>query len=362
MMTKINHLYLHVPFCHTICSYCDFCHVIYQKELCDTWLSRIEDDLSKINNKDFETIYIGGGTPNSLNLTQLDKLLSLLDPYINKVTEYTIELNPEDINQSSIDVLIKHHINRVSVGLQSSDYRLLKMMNRHYTFSEFKEKINILKANNITNISIDIIYSLPSQTMDDLNKTLNDVLELDVPHISLYSLTIEPNTIFAKLGYNHLDDEIEADMYERIRNFLINNGYKQYEVSNFCKEGYESKHNLGYWNYDDFIGIGAGSSSKINHRRYTITKNINNYLNRKELYSEDINLTLSDEMFENVMMSLRTNRGLNLKLFKKRYHKDFKDVYQKAIEKNQNNLVFKGDYCLCNNLAILNHILIDFLD
>ena len=165
--------------------------------------------------------------------------------------------------------------------------------------------------------------------------------------------------MFNRKGYDHLDEDTEADMYEYIEKRLLD--YNHYEVSNYCRNDMYSRHNLGYWNYDDFIGLGPGASSKVNNHRYTYTKNVRNYINKKGLLSEDIYLDKQDLEFENVMMSLRTIYGLDLDLFYKRYGEDFRNVYKEAIEKNKEYLVFKDNHCICTNLEILNTILVDFL-
>ena len=360
MSSFIKHLYIHVPFCKTICSYCDFTHVLYKEDLVDKWLIRLKKDLLEINNKTFETIYIGGGTPSCLNLRQLKELLSLIKPFSSEVIEYTIEINPESIDKDKIKLLKEYGINRTSIGLQSSNDRLLKLMNRHHNYEDVKRAVNDLKEEGLDNISIDIIYSLPGQTMDDLKKTIDDVFKLDVPHISLYSLTIENGTIFDKLNYKNLDEESEADMYEYIEKTLVEHDYTHYEIANFAKEGYESKHNLGYWNYDDYLGLCPGAVGKYNHKRYTNNRNLIDYIEDKDI-TEIEELTNEEEAFENIMMSLRTIYGLDLKLFKERYQIDFLDKYKNIIDKHS-EFIIKDDHLICLKREILNTILLDFME
>ena len=360
-MMMIKHLYIHVPFCDNICGYCDFAHTIINKDLVKKYLESIREDLDNLPFSDFETIYIGGGTPSSLNASDLDTLLSYIDKYTNKVKEYTIEVNPDSVDIDKIKIMKKHNVNRVSIGVQSTDDSLLKIMNRKHDFGTVKNIVSLFKQEGIDNISVDLMYSLPFQTMDILKKTIDDILSLNINHISIYSLTIEENTLFNKKGYKNLDIDIEADMYEYIEKTLKENSYIHYEVSNFAKTGFESLHNLGYWNYDDFIGLGPGSASKVGNRRYTYTKNVRDYLNNKTIV-EDLILDKDDLMFENVMMSLRTIYGLDLDLFKQRYQIDFIDIYKDAINKNKQHLLFKDNHCICKDLEILNSILVDFLD
>lgn len=360
-MMMIKHLYIHVPFCDNICGYCDFAHTIINKELVKKYLDSIREDLNNLPFSDFETIYIGGGTPSALNNEDLDSLLSYLDKYTINIKEYTIEVNPDSVDLAKIKIMKKHNINRVSIGVQSTDNYLLKIMNRRHDYKTVINVVSLFKQEGIENISIDLMYSLPFQTMAILKKTVDDILALDVKHVSIYSLTIEENTLFNKKGYKNLDIDIEADMYEYIEKTLKANDYIHYEVSNFTKLGFESRHNLAYWNYDDFIALGPGGASKINNRRYTYTKNVRDYLNNKTI-DEDLLLDKDDLMFENVMMSLRTSYGLDLSLFKQRYNIDFTQRYKDAINKNIEHLVFKDNHCICKDLEILNTVLIDFLD
>ena len=203
MMTRIKHLYIHVPFCNTICSYCDFCHKVYNQELSNKWLDTIEKEIENKCKDNYETIYIGGGTPTSLSNEQLDKLLSFVKPYSNNVIEYTIEVNPESLDIDKINIFNKYGINRISMGVQTSNEEELILINRKHSFEDVKQKIQLLKDNGLTNISIDLMYSLPNQTIPSLNKTINDFISLDIPHVSLYSLTIEENSVFGKKVINN---------------------------------------------------------------------------------------------------------------------------------------------------------------
>lgn len=360
MMTRIKHLYIHVPFCNTICNYCDFCHRVYDTNLVDRWLETIKKEIENKCKDNYETIYIGGGTPTSLSSNQLDKLLSFIKPYCSDVKEYTIEVNPESLDLDKIILFNKYGINRISMGVQTSNNELLKSLNRKHTFEDVKNKISLLKENGITNISIDLMYSLPNQSIDMLNTTINDFLSLDIPHVSLYSLTIEENSIFGRKGYKPLDEETEADMYELIVRRLEESNYIQYEVSNFCKEGYESKHNIGYWKYDDFLGISLGASSKIDNRRYTNTTNFNSYFEDFNNKDEDLILSNKDLIFENIMMSLRMKDGLNIDEFNKKYNIDIEKEYSRAM--SNSNLFIDNGYLKVKRLGILNDTLLSFMD
>ena len=356
-----THLYVHVPFCKTICSYCDFCHYGYQTNNVKKWLEELKLEIASKDLNDFDTIYIGGGTPSSLNAAELKELLELIKPYSKNVIEYTIEVNPETIDEEKVKIMQSYGINRISMGLQTSNKEELKLINRHHSFLDVVNVVNLFKSYGLNNISIDVMYSLPNQTMATLAKTLEDVLSLDVPHISLYSLTIEENSLFGKKGYKSLDEDIEADMYEYICDVLEKHDYHRYEISNFSKRGYESKHNLGYWNYDDFVGISMGASGKENHCRYDNTRSLKEYLNHNYL-AEKIELSKEDEMFEQIMMSLRTVFGLDLDLFEKRYGISFFKHFKEAYTKHQNDFEIIDNHLIVKQLELLNSLLIDFLD
>lgn len=356
---SVKHLYVHVPFCNSICYYCDFCHVVYNEKLVNQWLDQLSKEAYDNCLNQYETIYIGGGTPSCLEYKQLKRLLNIILPYSNNVKEYTIEINPESITLDKIKLFKEYGINRISIGVQSSNDELLKSLNRKHNYEDVVKAVKLLKENDLNNISVDLMYSLPNQTIDILNQTIDDILLLDVPHISLYSLTIEENTVFGKRNVQPLDEQIEADMYELIENKLTKNNYIHYEVSNYCKKGYESKHNLGYWNYDDFLGISIGASSKNGNNRYTNTNSINKYLSGDDIKDEDLKLTNEELMFENIMMSLRTIYGLNIEEFNNRYNVDFIKRYKDAL--NSEYLKIVNNHLICTNLEILNNILLDFM-
>ena len=359
MTTRIKHLYIHVPFCNTICFYCDFAHRAYDFSMAEKWLDRLEKEI-KDNCKDqYETIYIGGGTPSCLSDDQLDRLLTMIDPYTKEIKEYTIEVNPESLNTNKIDIFNKHHINRISMGVQSSDDDILKTLNRKHTFNDVRSAIELLKENDLSNISVDLMYSLPGQDMDILKKTINDILSLDVPHISLYSLTIEDNSVFGKKGVKNLDEDIEADMYEYIDKVLKENDYIHYEVSNFARKGFESMHNMGYWLYEDFLGLSLGASGKIGNNRYTNTRDFSKYLNDECIRDEDLELSIEDRKFENIMMSLRTVYGLDIERFNKKYGCDLEKEYEKGL--NNHYIRIENGHLICTDLELLNNVLLDFM-
>lgn len=360
----IKHLYVHVPFCRSFCAYCDFSRSIYRAKQADDWLKQLANDFAKINvnQEQYETIYIGGGTPSALSNEQLKMLLELIKPFSNSVQEYTVEANPDSLSADKIAILKEYGVNRISLGLQSADPSLLKLMHRTHSFQDVKECIAACKDAGINEISVDLIYSLPTQTMKQLANTLELIDDLKVPHLSLYSLTIEPNSYFGRHGFKNLDADIEADMYEYIEKTLTKRGYIHYEVANFALAGHFAKHNLGYWLYDDFRGIGPGASGKEGNIRYTNDPDLDAYILGERKYAEYLELSKKELMFENIMMSLRTIFGLDLALFKQRYACDALDEYRLAIEKWSDCLRVENNHLICTNLELLNEILIDFMN
>ena len=330
-MSGARSLYVHVPFCASICYYCDFARQKYQEETADRWLNALETELhGRTVNPNLETIYIGGGTPSSLSETQLNRLLTLLDPYKKICREFTVELNPETVTETKLDLLCMHGVNRVSIGLQSGDEALLKKLNRHHTFADVKRLVHQISARGISNISLDLMYSLPFQTMEILKTSTDQALSLHPAHLSLYSLTIEENSVFGKQGVQHLDEDTEADMYEWLCSYLEQNGYHHYEISNFCLEGNESLHNTRVWEYEDFYGIGFGASGKDEQGRYEHPATLSQYLEHplERIYTP---LTAKERRYETVMMGLRLKRGISRQKFQDRYGIDLIDLYPESI-------------------------------
>ncbi len=324
--------YVHIPFCKSICGYCDFQRAGYSEVLCDKWLDALEKEITGRKLPDnLKTMYLGGGTPSCLSLSQLKRLFELLQPYTSKIEEFTMEMNPESCSEEVVSLAASYGVNRVSLGVQSFDETLLKLMNRKHDRDMILNSIALLQNYGIDNISVDVMYSLPSQTMDQWISTLEQCVQLDITHLSMYSLTIEPASAFARANLKPLDSDVEAQMYETAIEYLSNHGFEQYEISSFCKPGFESRHNLAYWHYDDFIGLGLGASGKMNHVRYDHPLGFHSYFS-DPLKLELIELTKEDEMFEMLMMGLRLKSGMSLSLFHKRFSCFFEQVYAEPLQ------------------------------
>lgn len=360
-------LYVHVPFCRSICFYCDFCHVGYNKQVVDAWLLALAKQLKQANidAAKIDTIYLGGGTPNCLDADQLELLLQLLRPYGQHVKEYTIEINAEAMDESKYQLLKKYGINRVSIGLEATDGNMLKLLNRKASFEDVKECIYSFIAVGIDNISVDLLYSLPFQTTADFMRDIDLTVSLPIKHVSIYALTIEENTFFGRQGFKPQDDETEADMYLQAIAKLEAAGFKQYEISNFAQEGYQSLHNLHYWHFDDFYGIGPGASGKLGHRLYDNVKDVKAYIQDPLKQDFICFKDKEEEMFEHIMMNLRLVEGIDAAAFKNRYDVDIFEHYHDVIVglKEKNLLKQEGNYLRCTKegFPLLNTILTYFL-
>ena len=337
--------YIHIPFCNKICSYCDFCKLYYNKELVNKYLSSLEKEIKEIYKEEvLETIYIGGGTPSSLSLDELEKLFKILS-ILNKDKniEYTIENNFDSITKEKLQLYKKYGINRLSFGIETTNNDYLNLLNRSLSKDKVKEIINYSKEIGINNINVDLIYALPNESIIDLEKDIDFILSLNIPHISTYSLIIEDNTILKINNYKNISEDLDSEMYNYICKRLKDNNYIHYEISNFSKEGYYSKHNLCYWNNKEYYGFGLGSSSYINNKRITNTRSITNYLKGKYIKEEEIIDTDSNIEYE-VILNLRKKEGIDLISFKDKYKKDLLSIYNYKELVNNKFLIHKNNH------------------
>lgn len=356
--------YIHIPFCNTICTYCDFCKMYYNKKWIDQYLNELENEIkNNYKGETLTTLYIGGGTPTCLSEEELEKLLKILTTFkLNTEYEYTIESNVETLSLEKIKILKKYGVNRVSIGVQSIVDKNIEFLGRKHNKKLVEDKIKELKDNGINNINIDLMYALPVESMDDLKEDLHFFLSLDIPHISTYSLIIEPHTILYINKTKNIDEEKDFEMYEYICNVLKENGYNHYEISNFSKSGYQSKHNLTYWNNLEYYGFGLGASGYINNIRYDNTRNIQKYLNGNYV-KESVNIDINTKIENEFILGLRKIEGINIKDFYNKYNLDIEQIEivnnllkEEKLIKNSENIFINPKYIYTSNL-----ILIDFL-
>lgn len=365
-MMKTRALYLHIPFCQHICSYCDFCKVFYNEKQADMYLSVLKKELCALDIKEpLKSIYIGGGTPTSLNDDQLEYLMDIIRPYLNSDCEVTIEANPETLDYYKLDILKRGGITRLSLGVETFNNQLLKKINRQHNCDMVERIVRYSKQLGFKNISIDLMYGLPNQTIEDIEFDLQKAMSLNLQHISYYSLILEDHTVLKNENYQPIDEKQDAIINDFIDSYLKKNNFYKYEISNYCQSGYESKHNLAYWQYDNYFGVGLGACGKIDNMIVEHNRNLNAYLKFQDI-TKKIECSQNDMMFNHLMMSLRLVKGLSLLEFKKRYGKDIRDVYAKALNKHLElkTLIIEDNYLRCNenSIKLLNEILLDFID
>lgn len=338
--------YIHIPFCEHICFYCDFNKVFLEGQPVDEYVTRLLDEISLTLAKHpvsaTPTIYIGGGTPTSLNEAQLDALLSgVVERFeMETVQEFTIEANPGDLTKGKLQVMKNYGIDRLSMGVQTFDDRLLKKIGRKHSAKDVYDTLKLLDQEAFHNISIDLIYALPGQTLEGFSDTLQQALAFDLPHYSLYSLILENKTMFmnwVRQGRLELpSQEVEVAMFEQTIDAMEKSGHHQYEISNFAKPGFESKHNLVYWNNEEYFGFGAGASGYVDQSRYRNFGPIQHYLNplreQKLPIMETEKVIRKNQIEEELFLGLRKKEGVDKAKFNQKFGCLLSDLYQPVID------------------------------
>ncbi len=336
MNTNLGSLYVHIPFCSHLCAYCGFTKFVFNEERADRYVEKIVSQLEEFHGT-FETLYVGGGTPTALTTRQLAVLFSALSKHVTSDTEFTVEGNPESINPETIGILKANGVNRFSMGVQCSQPWLLKEIGRQHTFDDVIAATQVLINHGISDYSMDLMYGFQDQTLSDFKESIDKVLDLNPTHVSLYSLTIEDNSVFGKKKVKTVDEDTETEMYLLAIKMLTERGYHHYEISNFAKPSYESRHNKVYWHYQPYYALGVGASQMVDHHRQTYTTSFVKYM-KETSFDEDLALTPDDEMFEFIMMGLRLKEGISKKEFLRRYgisiHVHFEEAIRLAKEKH----------------------------
>ncbi|ODJ54952.1 radical SAM family heme chaperone HemW [Brochothrix thermosphacta] len=346
-------VYIHIPFCEHICYYCDFNKVFLEgqpvDQYIDTLLLEMKMRLEERPVENVETIFVGGGTPTTLTPKQLDKLcggIRELLPYDEATGEFSFEANPGDLSLDKLEVMRQHGVNRLSMGVQSFNQDLLKKIGRIHTVADVYKSVKNAHQVGFENISIDLIFSLPGQTEEDFKDTLSKALALDLPHYSAYSLIVEPKTIFYNLMQKGKlilpGQDAEANMYGYLMDTMAAHGRQQYEISNFCKPGYESRHNITYWANEEYYGFGAGAHGFLGDTRYSNAGPLKKYMTPLEAGElptfQTKDLGLNEHIEEEMFLGLRRTKGVSISHFKEKFGKDMFDVYHEPI----NRFVDKG--------------------
>ncbi|MDO5330109.1 MAG: radical SAM family heme chaperone HemW [Bacillota bacterium] len=329
MNKEADALYVHIPFCSAICGYCDFSKLLYDRGFAFSYLQALKKEIESYRIGRVKTIYVGGGTPTSLDDDLFSDLLSFLAPFLDENGEYSVEANPESLSPAKAKMMAEAGVNRVSMGVESADPALLKLMGRRHDNEMVKKAISNLKEVGIDNYNLDLIYGLPGEGMETLNNDVDFLLSLNPPHLSLYSLTVSPGSIFYNRKLPEAPEDLSAGMYEYILKRLRASGYRRYEVSNFAKPGFESRHNLTYWRDEPYYGCGLAASGYLGDIRYQNVKNLSKYL-AGEYVAEREKVDEGSAFEYYLLTNLRLEEGFSLKDFESRFGVGFLEKYPEA--------------------------------
>ncbi len=341
-------VYIHIPFCKKICSYCDFCKMYLNDKYITEYLVALEKEIkNRYKGDKVKSIYIGGGTPSSIGYDNIVKLFDIISIF-NKGSniEITMECNPEDITSELVHLFKVNGVNRVSLGVQSFDEDILKELNRSHTRDMVRNSRRALKNGGIDNINIDLIYGV-NEDINVIKRDLEEFIKLDIPHISYYSLILEKNTKMYINKREYINEDIEVEMYNFIREFLKSKGYNHYEISNYSRAGFESVHNRIYWENGEYYGFGLGAVSYLDWERINNTRNFSKYVKNFDIYDiikEDLDTRMDNE----IMLGLRMRRGVSRRKFRERYDRDIDEVYDIEGLVSLGVLADNGEYVSIN--------------
>ena len=362
-------VYIHIPFCIQKCNYCDFAS--YPNELCrqNEYIDAVLDEAKEYRGANADTVYIGGGTPTCLNNDTLERLLRGINDIfcISSNAEFAVEANPGTLDGTNANILRSKGVNRISIGAQSFSDSELVRLGRIHGAGDIKSAVETSRSAGIDNISLDIMYALPGQTMKSLGNNLDSALKLKPNHLSCYGLKYEPGTPFYNMlrsgKIDETDDDTFADMYSLICSRLSENGYCHYEISNFSMPGFESRHNLKYWNREDYIGLGAAAASCVGNRRWANTRSIDEYMFGNRI-AEDYTMSDSEAMHEFIILALRVIKtGVDKNKFRELYNVDFDDMFGAQLKKFSQFLINDENSVKLTEQAALvsNSILCEFV-
>ncbi|MEK3934141.1 radical SAM family heme chaperone HemW [Sporosarcina sp. FSL W7-1349] len=341
-------IYIHIPFCHQICHYCDFNKVFFKNQPVDEYIESIGEELAILQEEgnsfdEVETVFLGGGTPTSLSEAQLDRLLEIVNRFVRvkSLKEFTTEANPDELTPGKLAVLHNGGVNRLSIGVQSFDSGLLAKIGRTHGPNDAVRVVGDARKAGFDNISIDLMYGLPGQTIKQWRHTLEQTAALDLPHTSGYSLIVEPKTVFYNLmnkGKLPLPGEdTETEMFEMLIDSMEKQNRKQYEISNFALPGYESLHNLIYWENENYAGIGAGAHGYVKGRRYSNIGPLAKYMNTVSAggrpVQQEHEVTDAECMEEEMFLGLRKMEGISASVFHRKFGKPLEEIYGAKLER-----------------------------
>lgn len=373
-MKKELELYIHIPFCVRKCAYCDFlsgpADYEAQKSYKEALIREIEN-VESFADSEVSSIFIGGGTPSVFSEQWMAEVLEKVYTHFNvrQDAEISIEANPGTVDLGKLAVYRQAGINRISFGCQSGDNRELKLLGRIHTWEEFRESFSMAREAGFSNINVDLMSGLPGQSLASWEDSLYKTAQLKPEHISAYSLIIEEGTPFASQKLELPDEEEERNMYERTREILEDWGYHQYEISNYARPGRECRHNLGYWQRKEYLGLGLGSASLVGETRFSNTRNMENYLNNSDsaakIREEREILTVQEQMEEFMFLGLRMTEGISVTEFREVFGVSLEQIYGKVLEKYKKLELLEergGRLRLTRKgISVSNPVLADFL-
>ncbi|MFC3039111.1 radical SAM family heme chaperone HemW [Virgibacillus xinjiangensis] len=348
-MDQVKSAYIHIPFCSQICYYCDFVKFMYKENRATEYLEALEKEMDHYlpgDQHELETIFIGGGTPTALNREQLGALFRLIHRKFNvpNLKEFSIEVNPGDLDDEKARILRENGVDRISFGVQVMDDDFLKQLGRLHRVKDVYDTVDILTRNRLTNISLDLIYGLPNQSVDHFRRSLNEALAFDLPHYSTYALQVEPKTVFyqrRKKGQLTLPaEEEEVRMYQLLRKTMQKHGKQQYEISNFAQPGYESKHNLTYWKNEHYFGFGAGAHGYLPGERTANLGALPAYIKQSKQDGNPVvqreEIGLRERIEEEMFLGLRKADGIDKADFARKFGFPLEELYGQAIKRMAN--------------------------
>ena len=365
-------LYLHIPFCKAKCAYCDFYSLPRSEEKMDAYVAALTAHLTETApmaaGHTVDTVYFGGGTPSYLGAERITQLLQTVKKHyrLAKDAEITLEANPDSLfDWKALRALRRLGLNRISLGVQSSDDAVLRSLGRIHTWQQVVEAADAVRRAKIPDLSLDLIYGLPDQTAEQWEKTLSDAVSLSPDHISCYGLKLEEGTpLWQRRDSLTLpDDEMQADMYLFTVEYLQNLGYRQYEISNFARPGHESRHNLKYWTLGEYAGFGPGAHSDFGNVRYAYVADLDMYLQGRLILSESETMGEAEREREYIMLSLRTAAGLNVKAFESRFRRRFDVAQELLVNYEAHGLARRTDvgWCLTPRGFLVSNAIISSL-
>lgn len=342
-MKKLG-IYVHIPFCKRKCNYCDFYSIKWNDEFENKYIKALLKEINSYGNMKYEvdTIFVGGGTPTIIKPENMEKIVVEIKNsfLVDDNSEISIEANPNTLTNDNLSIYKKIGINRLSIGVQSLNDEILKKIGRLHNGNDALDAIERAKSYGYENLNVDVMFNIPGQTVIDIEDTITKIIKHDVKHISFYSLKLEKGTPLYLMEKDKKiimpGEDIEREMYYTGRKIMEDNSIMQYEISNFAKKNLECKHNLKYWNQEEYIGFGPAAHSFLNNERYSNASDINLYCNNahQNIFNKTIQEVLDSDalIFEFIMLNLRLTDGLDLNKFKQKFDIDFYDKYEKQVK------------------------------